>query len=383
MPYICASQVDPQLGSQLSQEFSVEEQQITVLNSRLNALSTNRQYNKTYDFHLVSGNLFDSHILVDQIRNDIYSLNYDKAGTKLGILQTLIRATATILDEDTSLPEPNLERESIFDQNRAPSESIPASRGPALRAAIGSELSFSERLLAKAGVLSPFAGSVPSHGPNATPCTDAQDRLAALELKMEKDRGYSDTGDFGERNSFFAMAITELRLLHYPVAHEMALKTYVEGQRILSICSTEYGNSNPASIIVTPGGSSQDSVAGQLPHPQDQTQDSVMQNTTDLSWFPHPVDRVKISAAVAAGLLSEKAEPVYPPLAQAAHVSGAVVLDVFISEAGDVQDIRVISGPSMLQDSAVDAVRKWHYRPYKMNNQPVPVETTVRVQFSL
>ena len=37
----------------------------------------------------------------------------------------------------------------------------------------------------------------------------------------------------------------------------------------------------------------------------------------------------------------------------------------------------------MLQQAAPDAVRQWRYRPYALNGQPVEVETTVNVVFSL
>ncbi len=77
------------------------------------------------------------------------------------------------------------------------------------------------------------------------------------------------------------------------------------------------------------------------------------------------------------------ASPIYPPIAKAAGISGTVVLDAIISESGSVEKVRVISGPSMLQASALDAVRTWQYKPYLINNEPVEVETTVHLTFSL
>jgi TonB family protein len=389
VPCACLAQVNPQIGKRLSQRFSVEEQRGGALSNRLNSFSTNRQYSKTYDFQLASQNLFDCQLLVGQIRSDVYSLDYDKAAVKLDRLQLLNRATTTILNEDESLPISSLVRESALDENYAPSETTPTLQGPALRAAIGSELSFSERLLNKARVGSPFAGTARSHGQDATPCTDAEDQMVAQELQVEKGRGYTDSGDFFERNSFFSMVAIELRLLHYEFAHEMALKTFVEGQKILSLCSTQYGNSNPASVVVVPGGKQEErppvnvtAAASEQPL-QQQPPQLIGGDANAAAWPFAPTETVKISAAVAASLLLRRTEPVYPPLAQAARFSGTVVLDVFISDAGDVQDVRVISGPSLLQDPAVDAVKEWHYKPYVLNNRPRPVETTVKVTFSL
>ena len=96
----------------------------------------------------------------------------------------------------------------------------------------------------------------------------------------------------------------------------------------------------------------------------------------------HP-KRVALPAAVAADLLIQKSSPMYPPIARAARVSGTVVLHAVISSSGSVISLRAVSGPAMLQQSALDAVQKWKYRPYLLNNQPVEFETTVNVIFSL
>jgi TonB family protein len=92
---------------------------------------------------------------------------------------------------------------------------------------------------------------------------------------------------------------------------------------------------------------------------------------------------VAISAGVATGLLIQKTLPVYPPIARASRVSGTVVLEATITKEGAIKDVRVASGPAMLRQSAVDAVRRWRYKPYQLNNQPTEVETTINVIFSL
>ena len=93
--------------------------------------------------------------------------------------------------------------------------------------------------------------------------------------------------------------------------------------------------------------------------------------------------KVNISAGVAVGMLLQKTQPVYPPIAKAARVSGTVVLQAMISKTGAIENLRVISGPAMLQQAALDAVKSWRYKPYLLNNEPVEVETTVNVIFSL
>ena len=82
-------------------------------------------------------------------------------------------------------------------------------------------------------------------------------------------------------------------------------------------------------------------------------------------------------------MLLQKTQPMYPPIAKAARVQGTVVLQAKISKTGSIEDLHVVSGPAMLQQSALDAVRTWRYRPYLLNNEPVEVETTINVIFSL
>jgi protein TonB len=82
-------------------------------------------------------------------------------------------------------------------------------------------------------------------------------------------------------------------------------------------------------------------------------------------------------------MLLQKTIPIYPPIAKAARVQGTVVLQATISKTGTIENLRVISGNAMLQSSAMDAVRSWRYRPYLLNGEPVEVETTVNVVFTL
>jgi len=90
-----------------------------------------------------------------------------------------------------------------------------------------------------------------------------------------------------------------------------------------------------------------------------------------------------ISRGVAEGLLLQKVVPRYPPIAQASHTQGTVVLQAVISKNGTIEDLRVLSGSPMLTQAARDAVSQWRYRPYLLNGEPVAVETTINVVFRL
>ena len=92
---------------------------------------------------------------------------------------------------------------------------------------------------------------------------------------------------------------------------------------------------------------------------------------------------LKVSSGVMAGNLLVKTLPQYPAIPKATHIQGTVVLQATISKIGSIQNLRVISGPPLLQQAALDAVRSWRYKPYLLNGEPVEVETTINVVFNL
>jgi len=59
------------------------------------------------------------------------------------------------------------------------------------------------------------------------------------------------------------------------------------------------------------------------------------------------------------------------------------VLKAIIDKEGAIQDLQLVSGHPMLVPGAIEAVKQWRYRPYLLNGQPVEVETTITVIFTL
>jgi protein TonB len=96
-----------------------------------------------------------------------------------------------------------------------------------------------------------------------------------------------------------------------------------------------------------------------------------------------PKGPVTISKGVAEGMLLQKIVPRYPPIALQARTQGTVVLQAVIAKNGTIDKLRVLSGPAMLQQAALEAVSQWRYRPYLLSGEPVDVETTINVVFSL
>jgi protein TonB len=90
----------------------------------------------------------------------------------------------------------------------------------------------------------------------------------------------------------------------------------------------------------------------------------------------HPV---RVSSGVMMGLILNKVWPVYPQEAIDAKVNGAVVMMAKIDKEGKIVDLKVISGPQMLRDAMLAAVRQWTFKPYLLNGQPVFVQTTITI----
>lgn len=90
-----------------------------------------------------------------------------------------------------------------------------------------------------------------------------------------------------------------------------------------------------------------------------------------------------VSSGVMTGMLVHRVVPVYPPIARAIRLTGTVVLQATISRTGAIENLQVVSGPEMLQQAAKEAVSQWRYRPYLLNGEPVEVETTVNVEFTM
>jgi len=96
-----------------------------------------------------------------------------------------------------------------------------------------------------------------------------------------------------------------------------------------------------------------------------------------------PVLRTIRISHMSPGSLIYQTQPIYPPMARAAHIEGAVVLAALISRDGTIENLHVITGHPLLVRSAVEAVRQWRYRPYILNSEPVEVETQITVNFLL
>ena len=98
---------------------------------------------------------------------------------------------------------------------------------------------------------------------------------------------------------------------------------------------------------------------------------------------PASVGPVRVSKGVSEGMLLAPIRPMYPAIAKAAGVQGTVVVEAIISRTGTIESLHVVSGPVMLQNAALEAIREARYRPYLLNGEPTEVQTTITVNFRM
>jgi len=98
---------------------------------------------------------------------------------------------------------------------------------------------------------------------------------------------------------------------------------------------------------------------------------------------PNAGMRIKIGGNVQQSKLIRQPRPVYPPDAKAARVQGVVHLSAVIAQDGTMKSLEVLSGDPLLVPSALEAVRQWVYEPTFLNGNPVEVQTTIDVNYTL
>jgi TonB family protein len=81
---------------------------------------------------------------------------------------------------------------------------------------------------------------------------------------------------------------------------------------------------------------------------------------------PIQVDQTALSQHV-----DHRVPPVYPPIAKAAHIQGTVVFDIRVGASGKIESMKVVNGPAMLQQAAIDCLKQWTFHPFMKDGVPV------------
>jgi protein TonB len=96
-----------------------------------------------------------------------------------------------------------------------------------------------------------------------------------------------------------------------------------------------------------------------------------------------PAAALPVGGDVKQARLISSVPPSYPVLAKNQHVAGDVRVDALIDASGRVTTMKVVSGPTLLHQAAMDALRQWKYQPATLNGNAVPMHLTVTIQFRL
>jgi protein TonB len=96
-----------------------------------------------------------------------------------------------------------------------------------------------------------------------------------------------------------------------------------------------------------------------------------------------PPKAVRRSPGVVTGSAVKRVDPVYPPAAREARLTGVVAVEVTVSEQGNVTSARALSGPTLLQNAAVSAARAWKFKASTLGGVPVTTTTTIIFNFKL
>jgi TonB family protein len=95
-----------------------------------------------------------------------------------------------------------------------------------------------------------------------------------------------------------------------------------------------------------------------------------------------PAGAVKLGGKVQPATLIYRTAPIYPMIAKQARVAGSVRLSAVIGKDGRIEKVEVLSGPPLLRQAAIDAVKQWRYSPNLLNGEPVPSTTTIDLNFA-
>jgi TonB family protein len=88
-----------------------------------------------------------------------------------------------------------------------------------------------------------------------------------------------------------------------------------------------------------------------------------------------------VSTTEAKTHITQRVEPTVPPLAKAARIGGKVKLHIVISPSGQVSIATFVSGPPLLVQAAIEAVKQWKFRPFLEGETPIAVATDVDLDF--
>jgi TonB family protein len=93
--------------------------------------------------------------------------------------------------------------------------------------------------------------------------------------------------------------------------------------------------------------------------------------------------RIRVGGKVQQAKLLHFVQPEYPADAKKKGIQGTVLVHAIVGKDGTMAQIQFVSGPSELMRASMDAVKQWRYQPTTLKGNPVEVDTTIAVVFTL
>jgi len=123
---------------------------------------------------------------------------------------------------------------------------------------------------------------------------------------------------------------------------------------------------------VVPGGASSNGLLSSVAHPESVPAPPMSMNS------PAPPNKV-----VREPKLVTSTRPIYPSMAKQTNVQGNVIVTATVDSKGNVVDAKIVSGPQLLRQAALDTVRQWKYSPAQVDGRPATAAVTVSLDFRL
>ena len=183
-----------------------------------------------------------------------------------------------------------------------------------------------------------------------------------------------------------------------PVSNKQGIPNSAKGGTVMTLAASEPVPAQPkksalgevrlATPKVTKRGNAQDNKEADaglaMSGEQPESNEGALGSGLAMSSKPAvPAMPLPVGGDVKQAKLISSIPPVYPALAKSQHVAGDVRIDALIDPAGRVTTMKVVSGPTLLHQAAMDALRQWKYQPASLNGSAVPMHLTVTIQFRL
>ena len=99
---------------------------------------------------------------------------------------------------------------------------------------------------------------------------------------------------------------------------------------------------------------------------------------------PEPEGPIQVGGDVKPPEKTFAPQPAYTEIARKARIQGVVIVQAIIDKEGTVTNVKVLKAlPMGLDQSAVDAIKKWKFKPATLHGKPVAVYYNLTVNFQL